>query len=392
MRALLSDRQKARSAEFESFVAAQIAPHAADWDRDQHIPNWAISRLAQAGYLGGLLPPKYGGQGWDVVTFGLLNEAVGRSLSSLCDLLTVQSMVSMSLLKWGTSQQKARWLPLLGSGEIIGAFALTEPSGGSDLQALQTEFIKSGDHFILRGEKTWVSFAQSAGLFLVVGQCEGQSVACLLPRETPGIEIQRIDNMMAFRAAGLGRVRFHDLEIPPADLIGKPGLALTYVVPVGLLYGRISTACSALGLLRGCFEESLAHAAQRRAGKRPVADFGMIQSMLARMGTDLRAAGMLCYQACVAADQRLPEAYVEVLAAKYFSSTAAVRAAADAVQIKGAAGCHDSSPVARYYRDAKVMEIIEGTSQVHEELLARSFLEAAAVKPASLQADALVAC
>jgi alkylation response protein AidB-like acyl-CoA dehydrogenase len=325
-----------------------------------------------------MLPGKFGGQEWDTVTFGLLNEAFGRGSAALTDLLTVQAMVSMTILKWGNAAQKSRWLPPLARGEMIGAFALTEPGGGSDLQSLQTQFTEFGDgSYRLNGQKTWISYGQTAGVFLVIGAAGDRPLACLLPRETAGVIIEPIIGLLGFRAAGLARVTFTDVAIPAADLLGKPGVALNYIAPIGLQYGRISTACSALGLLRGCFEEATTRAATRKVGTGTVGDFGMIRSILARMGTDLHAAALLCLAACRATDDHLPEAFTKALMAKYFSSCAAVRAAADAVQIWGAAGCHEDAAVSRYYRDAKILELIEGSTQIHEELLGRTFVDAA---------------
>ena len=165
------------------------------------------------------------------------------------------------------------------------------------------------------------------------------------------------------------------MEVASNNLVGKPGYALSHVAPVGLQYGRISTACSATGLLRGCFEESISYASTRKIANQTLGNIGVIQSMIARMGTDLEAARLLCYAACRAEDEHLPESFAKTLMAKYHSSRAAVRAAADAVQIRGASGCHESSRVARYYRDAKLMEILEGTTQVHEHLIGKIFLD-----------------
>jgi alkylation response protein AidB-like acyl-CoA dehydrogenase len=167
------------------------------------------------------------------------------------------------------------------------------------------------------------------------------------------------------------------VDVAPVNVIGKPGFALSHVAPVGLQYGRISTAWSALGLLRGCFEESIVYAARRRIGERMLGDIGMIRSLIARMGTDLAAGSFLCHNACLAEEAHLPEAFEKTLVAKYFTSKAAVAAASDAVQIRGASGCHASSPVSRYYRDAKIMEIIEGTTQIHEDMLGKMFVDQA---------------
>lgn len=378
MQGFLTDDQQSRQREFREFVARHVMPFAAEWDRIGKIPEATVKLIGDAGYLGSTLPVKFGGQGWDTVTFGLLNEAFGRASVALTDLLTVQAMVSMSLLKWGSEEQKSRWLPSLARGEIIGAFALTEPGGGSDLQSLATQFTDSGGgSYRLNGEKTWISYGQSADVFLVIGYTGSQALACMVPRDSAGVKIEPITGMLGYRAAGLAKITFTDVAIPANDVIGKPGVALSYIAPVGLQYGRISTACSALGLLRACFEESTSRSGVRKTGSGTIGGLGMIRTMIAKMGTDLHAAALLCLAACRANDERLPEAFTKTLMAKYFASRAAVRAASDAVQIWGAAGCHEDAPVARYYRDAKLLEILEGTTQIHEELLGRTFIEAA---------------
>ncbi|PYX58960.1 MAG: acyl-CoA dehydrogenase [Acidobacteria bacterium] len=375
MQYLLTEQQKARHGDFKTFVNQNVEPFAEKWDREQRLPESVIALLAKLGYLGCSLPTQNGGHGWDTVTFGLLNEALGRGSSSLNGVLTVQTMVSKALLKWGSVEQIRKWIPMLAQGEIIGAFALTEPGGGSDIHSLVTEFTDSrGDSLVLNGAKKWISCGQFASLFLVFGKLGDRSLACLVPRETPGLEVEPIHDLMGFRAAGLAKLTFNNVEVPPANVVGKPGFALSHIAPVGLHYGRISTACSALGLLRGCFEESVTWAATRKIGNQPLGDIGMIRSLIAEMGTDLEAGSFLCHSACRAADENLPEAFEKALMAKYFTSRAAVRAASDAVQIQGAAGCHASSSVSRFYRDAKIMEIIEGTTQIHEHLLGGIFL------------------
>ena len=375
MQYLLTEQQKARHENFKTFVNENVEPFAEKWDREQTIPESVIGMLAKLGYLGCSLPTQHGGQGWDTVTFGLLNEALGRGSCSLNGVLTVQTMVSKALLKWGSVKQIQKWIPKLAQGEIIGAFALTEPGGGSDIDSLATEFTDSrGDSFVLNGAKKWISCGQFASLFLVFGKLGDRSLACLVPRETPGLEVEPIHDLMGFRAAGLAKLTFNNVVVPHANVVGKPGFALSHVAPLGLHYGRISTACSALGLLRGCFEQSVAWAATRKIGNQPLGDIGMIRSLMAAMGTDLEAGSFLCHSACRAADENLPEAFEKAVMAKYFTSRAAVRAASDAVQIQGAAGCHASSPVSRFYRDAKIMEIIEGTTQIHEHLLGGIFL------------------
>jgi alkylation response protein AidB-like acyl-CoA dehydrogenase len=374
---LLTDAHRAVHKEFKAFVTLNVEPFAEQWDRDQKIPDSVIAKLAQSGYLGCSLPRDYDGQGWDVVTFGLLNEAFGRGSSALTGVLTVQAMVCMALLKWGTADQKRKWLPSLARGGRIAAFALTEPGAGSNLQSLATEFTRNSHGLVLNGAKKWISCGQFAAVFLVFGKMEQRPVACLVPRDSPGLRVEPITDLMGFRAAGLAQLHFENVEVPEASLVGKPGFALSHVAPVGLHYGRISTACSALGLLRGCFEESIAHASTRKIGDKTVGDIGMIRSLIARMGTDLEAGSLLCHNACHAEEDHLPEVFEKTLMAKYFTSRAAVRAASDAVQIRGASGCHGSSPTSRYYRDAKIMEIIEGTTQIHEDILGKIFVDQA---------------
>lgn len=383
MRHLLSKEQQARYAQFKEFVAAHVEPFADQWEREQTLPSKVIASMASSGYLGTTLPCEVGGQGWDAVTFGLLNEAFGRGSSSLTSVLTVQAMVSMALLKWGTRQQKSDWLPRLASGEVIAAFALTEPGAGSALQTLTTAFSRGpgSEYLTLQGTKRWITCAQIAGVFLVFGKLDQQPIACLVPRESPGLSIEPIRELMGFRAAGLAKLTFEQVEVPLANVVGRAGFGFTHVVPVGLQYGRISTACSALGLLRGCFEESIAYAADRRIGDRPVGELGMIRTLIARMGTDLQAATLLCLNACRSEDEHASQAFEDALMAKYFASRAAVQAASDAVQIRGASGCHESSPTSRYYRGAKIMEIIEGTTQIHEDLLGKILMGRRASSP-----------
>jgi len=376
---LLTPQQLDRYAQFNAFVSEKVEGHADAWDQEQRLPEAILCDLAAAGYLGSNLPTEYGGLGWDTVTFGLLSEALGRGSSSLAVTVTVQEMVAMALLKWGTSEQKSKWLPLLTKGEILGAFALTEPGAGSALESLVTEFVqRPGDECLtLRGEKKWISCAQRAGVFLVFGKLGQQPLACIVPRETPGLKIKPIRDMMGFRAAGMGQLYFDDVKIPPENVIAKPGFGLSHVATFGLQYGRISTSCSALGVVRACFEDSITYAAARKIGNQTVGELGMPRSLIARMGTDLNAGKLLCYEACRAADERHPDVFEKTLMAKYFTSKAAVSAASDAVQIRGASGCHSSSPVSRYYRDSKIMEIIEGTTQIHEQLLGKIFVNQA---------------
>jgi glutaryl-CoA dehydrogenase (non-decarboxylating) len=374
---LLSETQEVQYSAFKEFVSLNVEPFAEAWDREEQIPPPVLSLLGDAGYFGVTLPRDYAGQGGNTVAFGLLNEAMGRGSSALTDVITCQAMVSMALLKWGTPAQKARWIPSLATGETIGAFALTEPGAGSDTQALVTEYVPTANdgELILNGHKKWISCAQFADIFLVFGMLGQRSVAGVVSRGTPGFSIEPIRGLLGFRAAGLAELHFDNVRVPAASIIGKPGFGLSHVAAVALHYGRIGTACSGAGLLRGCLEESVSYAASRAIGTQTVGDLGMIRSLITRMWTDAEAARLLCVSACQAEDDRRPDAFEKTLMAKYFTSRAAVRAASDAVQISGASGCHASSPVSRFYRDAKILEIIEGTTQIHEQILGRMLVD-----------------
>ena len=376
---LLSEDEEAHYSAFKEFVSLNVEPFAEAWDRDEQIPRAVISLLGEAGHLGVTLPRDYAGQGRSTVTFGLLNEAMGRGSSALTDVITCQAMVSMALLKWGTPEQRTRRIPSLAKGETIAAFALTEPGAGSDTQALATTYTPASDdgELVLNGRKKWISCAQFADIFLVFGLLGERAVAFLVDRNTPGFSIEPIRELLGFRAAGLAELHFENVRVPAANIVGKPGFGLSHVATVGLQYGRISTACSGAGLLRGCVEESVSYAARRAIGEQTVGDLGMIRSLITRMGTDAEAARLLCLSACRAEDDGRPEAFEKTLMAKYFTSRAAVRAASDAVQIRGASGCHGSSSVSRFYRDAKILEIIEGTTQIHEQLLGKMFVDRA---------------
>ena len=375
MISLLTEKQNELYIRFKKYVNEKVIPFASEWDCNEEIPRESIIEIGKLGYLGSLIPTEYGGQNWDVVTFGLLNEAVGRGTAALADLLTIQGMISITLLKWGTVEQKSSWLRLLAEGKIIGAFALTEPGAGSNIKAIKTQLYKDGNKYRLNGNKRWISYGQIADLFLVFGKSGDESLACLLPKDSPGLEVESIKNMMGFKAAKMAQLNFNNIEIPYENIIGKPGFALSMIAPFGLHYGRISTACSALGLLRACYEESISYASQRQVYGKSIGNRGMLQTLLTRMGTDLRAASLLCYSACRTEDAHLSEAFEDVLMAKYFTSRAVVNAASDAVQIHGASGCNESSPVARYYRDSKIFEIIEGTTQIYEKILGKTFLD-----------------
>jgi alkylation response protein AidB-like acyl-CoA dehydrogenase len=278
-------------------------------------------------------------------------------------------MVTMSLLKWASKDQLDNWMPKLSGGQIA-AFALTEPDVGSDINSISTKLSKRDGKWVLSGTKQWITFGAKADVFLVFAKYNQHAVACMVPKGCKGVRIMPLKDMLGFKACALANIDFDQVEIDENNIIGKPGFALSHIAPVGLHYGRISTSFSATGIIRACIEASTQRSVKRQVNGRQVNDFGMVKEMIADMGVNYEAAMQLCKTAAQAEESGSHEAINHALVAKYFASKSCVKAANDSVQIHGASGCHEhSSPTARYYRDSKIMEIIEGSTQVHQDLL-----------------------
>lgn len=377
MLTLLTTKQKAYYEQFLTFAQEHVEPYANQWDNSEKIPQDIIDKSAKAGFLGGALPVEYKGQGWDFVTYGLLNEAIGRFSISLSGLFNVHTMVAQTLLKWGTEEQKTRWLPALSTGKKIAALALTEPGAGSDLQMMETSYTEQGDYFLLNGKKQWITFGAAADVLLVFGKIEGKPVACLVEKDTPGLTITPIRGMLGFKASHLAILEFNNCVIPKENMVGKPNFALSYLAPYALEFGRISIAFASLGLLRGCLEICGSHVMERKAFNARLIDHGMISHFMADMGVDYEATAHLCIASCKAKDEHSPEATEKIMIAKYFASRAGARHSANAVQIMGAMGCNEDFSVSRFYRDSKTMEIVEGSNQIHQMILGSSFAKKA---------------
>lgn len=376
MKRLLTPVQEGRYEQFLHFAKTEVVYQASTWEQEEAIPHSVIEACALAGYLGLTLPSEYGGQGSDTVTYGLLNEAIGGASISLSGLLNVHTMFSQTLLKWGTPEQKQRWLPALAAGQLLGVFALTEPGAGSDIHSITTSYTRSGDDLLVTGTKKWITFAGKADLFLVFGKLDGEAVAAVIEKDTPGLHVRPIHHMLGFKAAHLAQLEFDACRIPAHHLIGKPGFALSYIAPYALDYGRISVAFAALGLLRACLEICGKYTLSRTSFGAHLIEHGNISELITNMGVDYEAAKLLCLEAVKAKDNHLPEAIEKILIAKYFTSRAAACHAAHAVQIMGAIGCNEAAPLARFYRDTKTMEIIEGSNQIHQLLLGKGFARA----------------
>ena len=366
MKLELTAEQREARAGFRAFVAAEIAPHAGRWDREEAIPPQLIGRLREQGYLGSNVAAEHGGAGRDMIAYGLLTEEIAKGCSSVRSLLTVHDMVAHAVQRWGSREQKERYLPLLARGEILGALALSEPNAGSDAKSIETTAADAGDDWVLAGRKKWTTFGQIAGLFLVFAQVEGRAAAFLVERETPGLSVRPLKGILGTRASMLAEIELAGCRVPKASLLGRVGFGISHVAAAALEHGRYSIAWGSVGIVQACLDACRTYASERRQFGAPLADHQLIRRMLTDMIVDVRAARLLCLRAGWLRGAGDPGAFMETMAAKYFASRLAVRAANDAVQIHGANGCSEDYPVGRYLRDAKVMEIIEGSTQIQQ--------------------------
>jgi glutaryl-CoA dehydrogenase (non-decarboxylating) len=367
----LNPAQRVAQAEFRTFAEQEIFPFADEWDRREETPLTLVQRLAERGYLGGLVPQTYGGLGMDALTWGLLCEEVGRASASILSLLTVHGMMIQSLLKWGSQAQREQWLPRLATGEAIGGFGLTEPNVGSDAKSAESVAVPEGDGYRLTAHKRWISFGQVANLLLIFAQVEGKPTAFLVERGRAGFSSQPITGMLGFRAAMLADLHIEDCWVPASHIVGRVGFGFSHVAGTALDLGRYCIAWGCVGLGQGCLDSSLAYTSERKQFGTFLKGHQLIQEMVANMLTQVRAARALCLRASVLKERGDPELIMETSIAKYFASQMAVRVAMDAVQIHGANGCSDRYPVQRHMRDAKIMEIIEGSSQMQQIIISK---------------------
>ncbi|NEO98543.1 MAG: acyl-CoA dehydrogenase [Symploca sp. SIO2E9] len=366
----LTPQQKNSQAAFKTFVDQEIIPYADQYDQEEQTPIKLIEKLAQEKYLGALLPKDIGGTGMDMITYGLLNEEIGRGCSSLRSLLTVHNMVAQALLKWGSKFQKEYWLPKLASGEVIAAFALSEPNIGSDAKSIETTATVSGDSYILNGQKKWITYGQIADVFLVFAQHDNKPSAFLVEKNSPGLSVKPIFGMLGVKASMLAELHLNECRIPLENLVCRQGFGFSHVASSALDYGRYSVAWGCVGIAQASLEASLQYTNQRQQFGVYLKEHQLIRQMITEMIANVKAARLLCYQAGYLKDIGDPKSIMETSIAKYFASTIATKVANDAVQVHGANGCSSEYPVQRYWRDAKIMEIIEGSTQIQQITIA----------------------
>lgn len=368
----LTSRQKSDQSSFRAFAQEEIAPFAQQYDDKEYTPPEVVAKFARHGYLGALIPSEYNGTPLDMITFGLLNEELGRVCSSTRGLLTVHSMVAYALLRWGNQQQRLRYLPRLATGELIGAFALSEPEVGSDAKSIQTVATVTEQGYVLQGCKKWMTFGQVADLFLVFAQCNQKVSAFLVERSSPGLSSTPITGMLGMKAAMLAEVFLDQVLVPKENLVGGIGFGLASVATAALDIGRYTVAWGSVGMAQGCLDAALSYTSQRKQFGVYLKEHQLIQQMISNMIVNIQAARLLCYQAGYSKDRGNPETVMETWIAKYFASEMASKVASDAVQIHGANGCTTAYVVQRFFRDAKIMEIIEGSTQMQQVVISHS--------------------
>lgn len=359
------DRATARE-----FVEEYIAPFAEEFDRAGRVSNDLLARMADAGMWAPFLPTQVGGFGMDMVTLGAVHEEVGRRCSSVRSLLTVHTMVSWAVQRWGSALQRARWLPKLASGAVLGAFCLTEPGAGSDATGITATAVRGDGGWVLNGVKKWITGGQRADLYLVFARTERGVGAFLVPRQAPGVTVTAVPEILGTRASMLAEVTMRDAFAGPDALLGPDGFASGMVLTGVLDLGRYSVAAGSVGIVQGCVDACASYAARRSVGAGALRDLQLIRAKISDMVTDAQAGRLLYERAGRLRDAGDEATLMATFVAKYFASRAAARHASEAVQIHGANGCGSEYPVARYYRDAKVMEIIEGSSEIQQITIA----------------------
>lgn len=374
----LTDEQKAVQQMVREFAREEIVTKAAIYDEKAEFPWEIIHKLADLGLLGIIIPQEYGGAGMDYISYALILEEFGRADASIA--LTVESHNSLAanhIYLAGTEDQKQRYLVPLARGEKLGAWALTEPEAGSDASSIKTTAVLEGDHWTLNGSKSFITQGSVAGICVIMASTDrtlgkkGIS-AFIVERETPGLRIGRKEDKLGLRASDTAQLHFEDARIPKENLLGQLNRGFIDTLRV-LDGGRIGIASMAVGIARAALEDSLKYAKERVQFGQPIASFQAIQWKLADMATQIDAARLLVHQAAFLMDKG-KRVTKEASMAKLYASEVAMRATVEAIQIHGGYGYIKEYPVERYFRDAKLCQIGEGTSEIQRLVIARQLL------------------
>ena len=371
----LTEEQQLLKQAIREFAVGEIAPGAAERDEHSRFPAELIPKLAEQGLLGIMVPEEYGGAGYDAVSSAIILEEIARVDGAVALLVgSHNSLCSGHILLAGSEDQKRTFLPPLARGEKLGAWALTEPGSGSDAGAMRTRATLEGDQWIIRGDKQFITQGSTAGTYVIMASTDPAQgtrgiSAFVVDRETPGLVVGKLEKKLGVRASDTAALHFDDMRVPKDRLLGKVNEGFKDVLSV-LAAARIGMAALAVGIAQGSLDEALNYAKRRRQFGKPILEYEAIQWMLADMATESDAARLLAWHAASLRDQGAP--YLRVASqAKLYSSEVAVRSASKAIQIHGGYGYLKDSPVERFYRDAKLCEIGEGTSEVQRMVIAR---------------------
>ncbi|MCP4547795.1 MAG: acyl-CoA dehydrogenase [bacterium] len=376
----LNDNQRMIRDMIRDFAIKEVEPVAAELDESMGFPEEAIKKLAQLGILGMTVPPEYGGQGMDALSYSIVVEELSRVCASTG--ITVAAAISLGIgpiLLNGNEEQKQKWLPDLAAGKSMGAFGLTEPGAGSDAGGCRTTAIREGDEFVVNGTKQFITNAGHASVITITAKTDpsarrGHGIsAIVVPTDTPGFKLGTKENKLGIRASETYELIYEDCRVPVANLLGEQDTGFQTFMKT-LEGGRISIGAMALGIAQGALDKAAVYAQEREQFGKPIAGFQAIGNMLADMATEIEAARHLVYNAARLKDAGRPFGK-EASMAKLYASEVASRAASKAIQIHGGYGYTKEYPVERYYRDAKLCEIGEGTSEVQRIVIARQVLK-----------------
>jgi alkylation response protein AidB-like acyl-CoA dehydrogenase len=382
----LTDEQQLIRKTAREFTDNEIVERSKLNAREHRFDLELVGKLADQGYLGAIVPREYGGAGLDYVSYGLVVEEIGRGCSSVRTVVSVQtSLVCSAILKWGSEEQKQRYLPKLCSGEWLGCFGLTEPDTGSDAAKQRTRAKRTDDGWVINGSKMWISMGNYAKVALIFVQTDPElghrGLACfIVDTDQPGFQTQTIEHKMGLHASDTASISLEDVRASDDEMLGEVGDGFK-VAMSALDSGRYSVAAGCVGVCQGCVEESVNYAKEREQFGKPIASFQLVQAMIADMVLKTEASRMLVWRAGFLKDQGRPNT-VETSIAKLHATEAAVECSNTAIQVHGGAGYVDDHPVERYFRDVRVTTLYEGTSQIQKLIIGRAMTGINALVPA----------
>lgn len=372
----LTNDQKMLQDQVRKFAQTVLAPLAPEIDKSGEFPWMNLKKMAQLGLLGVIVPEQYGGSGFDFVSLAIAIEEISRVCASTGVIVAVNnSLTAYPILHFGNEEQKKTYLPPLCNGEKIGAFGITEPNAGSDVVAIESTARLEGDHYVLNGTKRFITNGGEAGTFVVFAYTNKELKhkgisAFIVERETPGFSLGKHEDLMGIRATANCELIFEDAKIPKENLLGKEGDGFKICMNT-LDVSRIDIGAQAVGIAQAALDEAVKYSKERKAFGQPICNFEMIQSMFAEMATKIQAARLLVYYAGYCKDKGMERFSRESAMAKYYASDIAVEVARQAVQIHGGYGYTKDYTIERLYRDAKILELYEGTSEIQKIVIAR---------------------